>query len=181
MAEHIKKSEYNWYVVYTKARWEKKIHDILTKKGIHSWCPLKRTTRQWSDRKKIILEPVFSNYLFVHINSDQLMETLTTDGVLFFVSENKHPKVIRPCEIDTVKRFLLEDYKSLTVVPESSLQALQKVYIIKGVFLNHSGTVIQLNKRTVLVNLQSLDQGLLVEFNKDFVLPQYNSVDMETM
>ena len=62
-----------WYAVYTKPRWEKKVADLLTKKQIENYCPLNRVLRQWSDRKKVILEPLFTSYVFVRISeSNQL-------------------------------------------------------------------------------------------------------------
>src|ERR1700759_2085013 len=73
----ISKSEYmiqqakNWYVVYTKPRWEKKVAKQLEQKKIEHYCPLNKVQRQWSDRKKIILEPLFSCYVFVCLDETQ--------------------------------------------------------------------------------------------------------------
>ncbi|MEO6221006.1 MAG: transcription termination/antitermination NusG family protein, partial [Ginsengibacter sp.] len=52
-------SEKTWYVVYTRPRWEKKIAENLLRLGIEHYCPLNKVTRQWSDRKKKVLEPLF--------------------------------------------------------------------------------------------------------------------------
>ena len=49
----------NWYAVYTLPRWEKKIARLLEEKGYEVYCPLNRVQRQWSDRKKTVLEPLF--------------------------------------------------------------------------------------------------------------------------
>ena len=54
-----------WYALYTKPRWEKKIDAALLKKGIEAWCPLQKIEKQWSDRKKIIEEPLFKSYIFI--------------------------------------------------------------------------------------------------------------------
>ena len=56
---------YFWYAVYTKPRWEKKVAERLLEKGIDHYCPLNKVIRQWSDRKKAILEPIFKGYVFV--------------------------------------------------------------------------------------------------------------------
>ncbi|URM37362.1 hypothetical protein LLY39_01890 [Flavobacterium anhuiense] len=42
----------NWYVVYTKPKWEKKVADKLNQLGIECYCPLITQIKQWSDRKK---------------------------------------------------------------------------------------------------------------------------------
>ena len=85
----------NWYVVYTKPRWEKKVARQLEQKGIEHYCPLTRVQRQWSDRKKIILEPLFSAYVFVHLDENQQIPVRQTDGVMNFVYWLKKPAVIR--------------------------------------------------------------------------------------
>jgi transcription antitermination factor NusG len=60
-----------WFALYTKPRWEKKINTALLKKGIESWCPLQIIEKQWSDRKKIIEEPLFRSYVFVKISAEE--------------------------------------------------------------------------------------------------------------
>ncbi|HMJ47328.1 MAG TPA: transcription termination/antitermination NusG family protein, partial [Ferruginibacter sp.] len=53
-----------WYVVYTRPRWEKKVAATLDERGVENYCPLNRVNRQWSDRKKVVLEPLFKGYVF---------------------------------------------------------------------------------------------------------------------
>ena len=77
--------EKKWYAVYTKPRWEKKIDSVLARKGIESWCPLQKVQRQWSDRKKTIEEPLFKSYVFVHVDEQERVKVLMTDGVLNYV------------------------------------------------------------------------------------------------
>ena len=57
-----------WFALYTKPRWEKKVNLTLLKKGIEVWCPVQKVQKQWSDRKKIVEEPLFKSYVFVKIN-----------------------------------------------------------------------------------------------------------------
>src|SRR5665213_2110975 len=97
-----------WYAVYTKPRCEKKVADLLVKKNIENYCPLNRVQKQWSDRKKIILEPLFTSYVFVNINSSERLSVQQTYGVLNFVFWLNKPAVIRNEEIDIIKRFLNE-------------------------------------------------------------------------
>ncbi|MCA1919895.1 MAG: antitermination protein NusG, partial [Flavobacterium piscis] len=57
----------NWYVIYTKPKWEKRVADQLTQLGVNCYCPLIKTTKQYSDRKKTLEVPLFSNYVFVQL------------------------------------------------------------------------------------------------------------------
>ncbi|HKG67232.1 MAG TPA: UpxY family transcription antiterminator, partial [Segetibacter sp.] len=57
----------------------------MERKGVECWCPLKKTQKQWSDRKKVIEEPLFTSYVFVRINETEKSVVLMTDGILNFV------------------------------------------------------------------------------------------------
>ncbi|RYZ19047.1 MAG: antitermination protein NusG, partial [Chitinophagaceae bacterium] len=34
-----------WYAIYTKPRWEKKVAELLTRKGIENYCPLNKVVK----------------------------------------------------------------------------------------------------------------------------------------
>jgi len=76
----------NWYAVYTRPRAEKKVADALTKKKIENFSPINKVIRQWSDRKKIVYEPLFTSYVFVKVSEQELSAIKQTDGVINLVS-----------------------------------------------------------------------------------------------
>ncbi len=45
----------------------KKVASIFTSKNIENYCPLNKVLRQWSDRKKIVYEPLFTCYVFARV------------------------------------------------------------------------------------------------------------------
>ena len=55
----------SWYVLYTKPRHEKRLAERLHSEGRIVFCPLKKTTKQWSDRKKVVEEALFPSFIFV--------------------------------------------------------------------------------------------------------------------
>jgi transcription antitermination factor NusG len=61
----------HWYALYTKPRWEKKVHALLTDKKIESYCPLNKVRKKWSDRMKTVEEPLFKSYVFVRVNEEE--------------------------------------------------------------------------------------------------------------
>ena len=77
--------EKKWYVVYTRPRWEKKVSGILMSRGIEYYCPLNKVMKQWSDRKKIVLEPLFKGYVFIKIPESLKWEVKSVEGVLNYV------------------------------------------------------------------------------------------------
>jgi transcription antitermination factor NusG len=161
--------EKNWFALYTKPRWEKKIDGALQKKGIESWCPLQKVERQWSDRKKIIEEPLFKSYVFVHIDSTERTKVLMTDGVLNFVYYLGKPAVIRDEEVNTIKKYLAEKDASIQILSQEGFQEEMKIKVNHGVFMGNEGTVLRGGKKKVYVKLESLGQVMVVEFPAEYL------------
>ncbi len=84
-----------WYVIYTRPRWEKKVHSLLHTKGIESYCPLNKVRRKWSDRVKLVEEPLFKSYVFVKTNEEGRTAVRMTDGVVNFLYWNGKPGLVK--------------------------------------------------------------------------------------
>ncbi len=165
----------NWYAIYTKPRWEKKVDAVLVRKKIESWCPLQKVERQWSDRKKIIEDPLFKSYVFVKINEDEKLRVLQTEGVLNFVYYTGKPAVIKENEINLIKSYLKEKDVFITTQSWEALEKDIKVKIHHGIFMDNTGTVVHSGKKKVFVRLESLGQVMIVEFPVTFVTPLKNN------
>ena len=148
-----------WYALYTRPRWEKKVADLLGLKQIENYCPLQRTERNWSDRKKIILEPLFKSYVMVRLAPKAHIPVLQTDGVLGFVTFQGKPAVIRDVEIETVKQFL-QDYENIQV-ERIDVNINDEVTIINGPLMQQKGQVQEVGGKMVKVMLPSLGFALV--------------------
>ena len=95
----------NWYAIYTKPRGERKVSELLSRKGFQSYCPMNKVMRQWSDRKKFIQEPLFKSYIFIHIPESEQYKVKEVSGVLYFVSCLGRPAVVRSEEIEMIQGF----------------------------------------------------------------------------
>ncbi|MBS1627055.1 MAG: UpxY family transcription antiterminator [Bacteroidetes bacterium] len=168
MTETIK--ERKWFAIYTKPRWEKKIDSVLIRKGVKSWCPLQKIERQWTDRKKIIEEPLFKSYVFVYINEEERLKVLTTDGVLNFVHYIGKPAIIRNEEVEMIKKYLSEEDAKIEIISTDGFRENTKVKITHGVFMDNEGTVLRGGKKKVYVQLQSLGQVMVVEFPAEYLI-----------
>lgn len=153
-----------WLAIYTKPRSEKKVNATLLLKGVHSWCPVQKTERQWSDRKKIIEEPLFKSYVFVRIKPEERVAVLQTAGVLNFVHHIGKPAVIRDEEIELIKSFLLEKDAKIQIQQMAGFKEDDKVVIRHGIFMDNIGTVVKASSKKLYVRLESLDQLMVVEF-----------------
>ncbi|MEP7279404.1 MAG: UpxY family transcription antiterminator [Bacteroidota bacterium] len=150
-----------WYVVYTRPRWEKKVADLLKRKKIEHYCPLNRVHRQWSDRKKIVFEPLFSAYVFVHIDETEQLPVRITDGIINFVYWLGKPAVIRNEEIHAIKEFL-HDYKEVRI-EKTRVNLHDVVRVIGGPLVMQKGQVVSVRNKTVKVMLPSLGYMMQAE------------------
>jgi transcription antitermination factor NusG len=160
-----------WFALYTKPRWEKKINTALLKKGIESWCPLQIIEKQWSDRKKIIEEPLFRSYVFVKISAEEKNNVLNTDGVLNFVYYLSKPAVIKDEEVNNIRMYLADKDARISIISDEGFMQGEKIKINFGVFMDKEGTVLKGSKKKVFVQLQSLGQVMVVEFPAEYLSP----------
>ena len=143
-----------WYAVYTKSRWEKKVHRLLQEQQVESYCPLNKVHRKWSDRIKVVQEPLFKSYVFVRITEADKTSIRMINGVVNFVYWLGKPAIIKDREIETIKRFLseYEDVEVLTV----ALEPDTRVRIRDGVFMDKEGIVTKVMRNKVQVMINSI-------------------------
>ena len=143
-----------WLAVYTRPRWEKKVNMLLTEKGLESYCPLNKVRRKWSDRMKVVEEPLFKSYVFVKVDNEDRSAVRMTNGAINFVYWNGKPAVIKEKEINAIKRFLNE-YENVEANPVD-LKVNQRVRITNGTLMDKEGKVLDVRHKTVKVAIDSL-------------------------
>jgi transcription antitermination factor NusG len=158
------KIEKKWYAVYTKPRWEKKVAELLTRRKVENYCPLNRVLRQWADRKKLVMEPLFTSYVFVYATEAEQLTIKQTDGIVNFVYWLGKPAVIRNEEMEAIRYFLRthEDIK----LEKIDVNVSDKVRIIGGPLIALEGDVVEVRSRTVKVVLPSLGYAMVAEVDK---------------
>ena len=78
--------DYNWYALYTRSRYEKKLNQDLMTRGIECYLPLKVEKKKWSDRVKVIEEPLLRGYLFVKVSNREYFNVLNANGAVSYVA-----------------------------------------------------------------------------------------------
>jgi transcription antitermination factor NusG len=161
MAKLSKKSSMTrkWLAVYSKPRWEKKINQLLLEKGLESYCPLNKVRRKWSDRVKVVEEPLFKSYVFVKVSDDDRTSVRMTPGVINFVYWEGKPAVIKEKEINAIRRFL-DEYENVEVKP-MNLRVDQRVKITTGPLMDQEGQILSLHRKTVKIAIDSLGYVLV--------------------
>jgi transcription antitermination factor NusG len=156
--------EKKWYVVYTKPRWEKKIALLLTDKEIEHYCPLNKITKQWSDRKRIVLEPLFKGYIFVKRSSADKWDIKKIPGILNYVFWLGKPAVVKESEINIIKKFLHEFNDVEVTNAEVTLH--EKVQVKQGLMMNYKGIVLEILGNKAKVKIDSMGMILTAIFEQ---------------
>ena len=153
-----------WHAVYTKPRWEKKVAELLTKNEIENYCPLNKVWRQWSDRKKLVYEPLFKSYVFVRIDCGDHGKVREIYGILNFLNWLGKPAVIRDEEIEMIRQFLNVHVNVHT--QKCSIKVNDTVRITSGPFSFQKGNVLEVRNNAIKVFLPSLGYQLIAEIRK---------------
>ncbi len=153
-----------WYAVYTKPRWEKKVHRLLEEKGVECYCPLNKVHRKWSDRIKIVEEPLFKSYVFVRVQEDEKTGVRMVNGVVNFVYWLGKPAIIKDKEIKTIRKFM-NDYEEVEV-RQMKVEPDAQVIVKQGVLMGKKGTVKRVLRKKVEVLIESIGFTLTAYIEK---------------
>jgi transcription antitermination factor NusG len=153
-----------WLAIYTRPRWEKKVTRLLAEKGLESYCPLNKVRRKWSDRVKIVEEPLFKSYVFVKVSDEDRTAVRMTAGAVNFVYWLGKPAVIKEKEINAIKRFLNEHENVEARAVE--LKVNQRVRITNGTLMDQEGKVLDVRRKTAKVAIDSLGYILVAYIDR---------------
>ncbi len=104
-----------WYAVYTKPNHEKKVSALLSKKKIENYCPLNKIVNNLSEEKrKPVFEPLFPNYVFVHIADHELPFVKQQSGIINFVYWLGRPVSIKGMEMENIQEFV-DSFSNITL------------------------------------------------------------------
>lgn len=157
-----------WLAVYTRHRWEKKVFQLLVGRGIEVYCPLNKIQRKWSDRVKIVEEPLFKSYVFVRVVESEKSLVRLTEGVVNFVYWLGKPATVKDREIETIKKFLNEHDN--VQVEKIELKRDEKVLISGGIFMDKEATVLDVSKNHIRVVIESIGFALIATIERSKVL-----------
>lgn len=95
-----------WFVIYTKARCEKKVAEGLKERGIEVFCPMLKTRRRWSDRYKWTEEPLLRSYCFVKLEDRDRHVVFGVNHVVRYLFWQGKPAIVRDEEISVLQQLL---------------------------------------------------------------------------
>ena len=157
-----------WYAIRTTARWELLASNELSRRGIETWLPLCRVKHRWSDRVKIIDQPLFSGYLFGHFPLADRIRVLEVPGVRQIVGIGSTPAPIAVSELDNLRTLVAAQP---TLVPWPYLRAGQRVRIDRGPLAGVEGFVVRAEQGAlrIVVSVDLLQRSVAAQIDRDCI------------
>jgi len=169
--------EPKWFVLFVRCNQEKMTAQRLTEQEVEHFLPCYQSVRQWKDRRVTLEMPLFPGYLFVHLPLIERARVLTLPNVVSLVGNRNSPSEISEQEIAWIKQGI----KHGNAMPYPYLKVGQRVVITSGVLSGMQGILVRKqNKTRVVVSLDSISRGFVVEVDIASVKPIGRSVAEQT-
>lgn len=157
----------NWYVLYTKSRFEKAVADKLALLGLEVYCPLLKRKKLWSDRWKWVEEPLFRSYCFVSLEDTDRDSVYRVPGVVRYVNHCGKPAMIRAKEMELLKSWLMQyDHASIEAC---NLNVSDRIRIRSGALVDKKAEVLESKGNYALLLLEDLGLQVRVDLRKNIV------------
>ena len=158
-----------WVAVYTASRFEKKVADRLTEAGIENYLPLRRVKHRWSDRIKVVEEPLIKGYAFARITAKQEYQLRAVNGVVWIIAFKGTIATIPDEEIEVMRQFV-ESEKAVAVYETSKLKFGARVEITEGPFAGRRGEIISDCKEgNFAIRIEALSFTLVVDIDQNIL------------
>jgi transcriptional antiterminator RfaH len=154
-----------WYALYTRPKHEFKAAQQLESLGVQHYLPSVKKTRQWSDRKKVITEPLIRGYIFIYADEKERVLSLQENAILRCIFDNGRPAVIPEWQMDNLIKFL--DHENEFYMHEGLIPGT-RVLIKSGPFSGVTGVIRQSeNHHTLSVSIDLLNRSVLTHISRD--------------
>jgi len=156
--------ERRWYALFVRVNQEKRITPHLACRGIEYFLPVRRSVRQWKDRRVSLEVPIFPGYVFVHLPFEEgrakALKVLTIPNVLRLVGTSKSPSAMSDEEIAWIRCALNHG----GVEPHPYLTIGERVVITSGAMSGIEGILTETRSSArVVVALGSIARAFVVE------------------
>ena len=157
----------NWYIIYTRPQYEKKIGALLTKKRVENFIPLVCADVQSSRRKKVVQKPLFRSYVFVYITELETAMLKQIDGVINLLHWLGRPAIISDLEVNSIKEFT-SDYQNI----ELEKLAINSNVLERSIYKSSyeiEGNLVAIKNKTIKINLPSLGYAMSANLKEDSI------------
>jgi len=161
------KSDRQWFALRVKSRCEKAVAAAARSKGFQEFLPLYKCRHRWSDRSKLIDEPLFPGYVFCRIHAEDRFSLLTIPRVMHLVGIGNTPAALDDEEISAIRGALRAQ---VAVEPWPFLEAGERVQLSSGPLVGLEGFLVEAERQHRLVlGLSILKQSIAVEIEHHWI------------
>ena len=152
----------NWYVLYTKPRFEKKVEDQLLSLGVNAYCPKRKEIKFWSGRKKKIDVPMLPSMVLVNLEEKNINDVFQVNGALRYMFWLGKRAKVRQKEVDVLKKYSSAGFS----FSDSEIYNV-KVGDSFGLpsFNNESGIVERISNNNIWIFINSLRYTIKLKLN----------------
>ncbi len=155
----------------------------LKEKGFHSFLPMHQERRQWSDRRKWIELPLFSQYVFVRIaeNAESRTRVLRTSGVVRLAGAGGHGTPIPDEQIDILQTIANH---GIPCAPHAFIRVGERVRIRGGALHGIEGILAAIkNDRSLVISVDLIQKSIAIRidgFEVERIESNLNSPDFQS-
>jgi transcription antitermination factor NusG len=156
-----------WYAVHTRSRHEDRAYLGLVQKSLNVFLPKIEVWSRRKDRRKKILIPMFSGYIFVELldlDNYTKLEVLKTFGVVRILgkSHSHEPIPIPDAQIEAIQRIV---HSKIEVQQFQYPKVGERAKIVDGPFQGVEGLVVStdLEKELFVVSIDLLQRSVAIK------------------
>jgi transcription antitermination factor NusG len=128
-----------WYVFYTYPKAERGLKIELERLHYEVCLPLHKVTRQWKDRKKVLEQPLFPNYIFVRTVRDKIYDVLSVPKMVKYIAFEGKPATLKEEEISFINQICSTGHNVFV----SNLTKGDCIRILDGPLIGYTGILIE--------------------------------------
>ena len=158
-----------WFAVYTLPRHEKRVRELMERRGIECYLPLYPVVRRWKNGCVMHLElPLFPGYLFVRIAAAERTPVLEIAGVCWIVGRGREPLPLPEADVERLRSGL----QQRKAEPCPYLAVGERARIETGALAGMEGILLRRKKDLrVVLTLDLISQSIAVEVDMADVRP----------
>jgi transcriptional antiterminator RfaH len=155
----VKEAQSGWYLVYTKPRHENLANIHLQNQGFHVYFPLLQQHKRRHSIYRVVTEPLFPRYLFIHLNSgiDDWSKIRSTRGCVSLVRFGPIPAKIPDSLILRLQEDEIHRFSKQQNTPD--FKPGDRVQVIDGILENYEGIIETKNNQERVTLLLNIAEG----------------------
>lgn len=167
-AESLTELKGTWWLAYTKPRFEKAFAWDMLSHGIGYFLPMREKTIFSGGRKRCIMSPLFTSYVFFCGSEHDRYTAMTTNRLCYTMDVSDQDRLIE--ELARIEKAL----SSKAIVDSyPRLPVGSRCRVISGPMINIEGVIMErkCTKARMVIEVTILAQGAVVEIDADLLEP----------